>query len=68
MADLNIPGAKIVGYEGLIGVIATLLIIAPIVRLVPGEEGGGFHEDILDTWTVSSFATDRQCSQACSDF
>lgn len=53
MADLNIPGPKIVGYEGVFGVIATLLIVAPIARLVPGVEGEGFHEDFLDTIAVS---------------
>ncbi len=44
--------AQIVGYEGLFGVIGTLGIMAPIAYFLPGVEGEGVHENIVDTMTV----------------
>lgn len=52
MADMNIAPMKIVGFEGLFGIIGTLGIMAPIAYYLPGREGEGIHEDIVDTWTV----------------
>lgn len=52
MADMDIAPMKIVGYEGLFGVIGTVIIMAPIVYYTPGVEGEGFHEDFLDTVTM----------------
>ncbi|KAJ9506744.1 hypothetical protein QJQ45_009879 [Haematococcus lacustris] len=49
MADMDIPAMKIVGFEGLFGVIGTLGIMAPIAYFLPGTEGEGLHEDGLDT-------------------
>ncbi|GIL90033.1 hypothetical protein Vretimale_18135 [Volvox reticuliferus] len=49
MADLNIPGIKIVGYEGLLGAAGTLALMMPIAYYLPGPEGEGIHEDFLDT-------------------
>eukprot|EP00195_Chlamydomonas_chlamydogama_P015203 CAMPEP_0202889878 /NCGR_PEP_ID=MMETSP1392-20130828/425_1 /ASSEMBLY_ACC=CAM_ASM_000868 /TAXON_ID=225041 /ORGANISM="Chlamydomonas chlamydogama, Strain SAG 11-48b" /LENGTH=450 /DNA_ID=CAMNT_0049573309 /DNA_START=124 /DNA_END=1476 /DNA_ORIENTATION=+ len=49
MADMNIPAMKIVGYEGVFGVVGTLIIMAPIAYHMKGVEGEGFHENILDT-------------------
>uniref|UniRef100_A0A7S3QMG5 EamA domain-containing protein n=1 Tax=Dunaliella tertiolecta TaxID=3047 RepID=A0A7S3QMG5_DUNTE len=54
MADLNVPPMKIVGFEGLFGVIGTLGIMAPIAYFLPGEEGEGIHEDIKDTAVMIS--------------
>ena len=39
-------------YEGLFGVIGTLIIMAPITYRLSGVEGEGIHEDIVDTWAV----------------
>lgn len=44
---------QIVGYEGLFGVVCTLGIMAPISYFLPGKEGAGVHEDLLDTAMVS---------------
>eukprot|EP00199_Chlamydomonas_sp_CCMP681_P000784 CAMPEP_0119110376 /NCGR_PEP_ID=MMETSP1180-20130426/29240_1 /TAXON_ID=3052 ORGANISM="Chlamydomonas cf sp, Strain CCMP681" /NCGR_SAMPLE_ID=MMETSP1180 /ASSEMBLY_ACC=CAM_ASM_000741 /LENGTH=458 /DNA_ID=CAMNT_0007096685 /DNA_START=1 /DNA_END=1377 /DNA_ORIENTATION=+ len=52
MADLNIAPAKIVAWEGVFGVIGTLGIMAPIAYFLPGKEGEGVHENILDTFTM----------------
>ena len=41
MADLNIPGVKIVGFEGVIGAAATLGLLMPIAYFLPGEGAGG---------------------------
>lgn len=49
MADLDIPGVKIVGYEGVFGAIMTIGIMMPIAYYLPGPEGEGIHEDALDT-------------------
>eukprot|EP00201_Polytomella_parva_P001449 CAMPEP_0175086198 /NCGR_PEP_ID=MMETSP0052_2-20121109/29103_1 /TAXON_ID=51329 ORGANISM="Polytomella parva, Strain SAG 63-3" /NCGR_SAMPLE_ID=MMETSP0052_2 /ASSEMBLY_ACC=CAM_ASM_000194 /LENGTH=458 /DNA_ID=CAMNT_0016358329 /DNA_START=4301 /DNA_END=5677 /DNA_ORIENTATION=- len=52
MADLDVPGDRIVGYEGLFGVFFTLVIMAPICYYLPGPEGEGFHENIFDTFEM----------------
>ena len=36
MSELSIAPMKIVGYEGVFGAIIMLLIVAPIIRLLPG--------------------------------
>lgn len=40
MADLAIPGVKIVGYEGLLGALGTLGIMMPIAYYLPGGARG----------------------------
>ncbi|EFN57441.1 hypothetical protein CHLNCDRAFT_142917 [Chlorella variabilis] len=50
MADLAIPPLKIVGYEGVLGASAMLLLVLPIVQRLPGVDGQGLHEDSVDTW------------------
>lgn len=50
------------GFEGLFGVIGTLGIMAPIAYYLPGKEGEGIHENIVDTVTVS----DTKCSHLFS--
>lgn len=52
MADMNIAPMKIVGWEGVFGVIGTLGIMAPIAYFLPGDEGEGIHENIIDTVTM----------------
>lgn len=44
---------QIVGWEGVFGVIGCLGLVAPISYFLPGDEGEGIHENILDTFTVS---------------
>ncbi|GAX82542.1 hypothetical protein CEUSTIGMA_g9969.t1 [Chlamydomonas eustigma] len=50
MADMDIAPMKIVGFEGVFGMIGTLLIMAPITYYLGGVEGEGIHENIIDTW------------------
>lgn len=50
MADLAIPALKIVGYEGFFGSIMMLFFLLPLVQRLPGKDGGGIHENSLDTW------------------
>ena len=52
MADLQIAPLKIVGYEGLFGMIAMIGVLLPIVQRVPGQDGSGIHEDTIDTLRV----------------
>lgn len=54
MADMDIAPMKIVGYEGVFGMVGTLLIMAPIAYYLKGTEGQGVHEDIVDTWVMIS--------------
>ena len=49
MTDLDIPPAKIVGYEGLIGTLLMVGVVLPIVAFIPGEDGNGLHEDSIET-------------------
>jgi hypothetical protein len=41
MADMDIPGVRIVGFEGVFGMIGTLLVMAPIAYYLPGGIAGG---------------------------
>ena len=52
MADLNIAPLKIVGYEGVFGAIAMIVVMLPIVQFLPGQDGSGIHEDTIDTLHV----------------
>ncbi|GLC68100.1 hypothetical protein PLESTF_000646000 [Pleodorina starrii] len=54
MADLNIPGIKIVGYEGLMGALGCIAVMMPIAYYLPGLEGEGVHEDFVDTLAMIS--------------
>lgn len=49
LSSMNISPLKIVGFEGLWGSAAMLLVLLPIVQRLPGKDGGGVHEDSLDT-------------------
>eukprot|EP00892_Ulva_mutabilis_P009770 jgi/Ulvmu1/7165/UM034_0073.1 len=49
MSEMSVAPMKIVGYEGVVGSILMICVMAPIVRLLPGKEGEGIHEDIVDT-------------------
>ncbi|KAG2447436.1 hypothetical protein HYH02_007761 [Chlamydomonas schloesseri] len=60
MADLNIPGVKIVGFEGVIGAALTLGVMMPIAYFLPGPEGEGIHEDMADTWAMIRNSTALQ--------
>ena len=52
LSSMDVPPLKIVGFEGLWGAGVMLLILLPIVQLLPGKDGGGLHEDSLDTLHV----------------
>mmetsp|Transcript_4359 Transcript_4359/g.12571 ORF Transcript_4359/g.12571 Transcript_4359/m.12571 type:complete len:454 (-) Transcript_4359:421-1782(-) len=49
LSSMDIAPLKIVGYEGLWGSLIMVLFLLPIVQRTPGIEGGGFHEDTIDT-------------------
>lgn len=49
---MNISPLKIVGYEGLWGSAAMFCVLLPLVQHLPGADGGGIHEDSLDTLHV----------------
>ena len=52
MADLAIAPLKIVGWEGVIGLLAMLAIMLPTVYFLPGVDGEGVHEDTIDSLHV----------------
>ena len=52
LSSMNISPLKIVGFEGLWGSAAMLLLLLPLVYLLPGADGSGIHEDSLDTLHV----------------
>ncbi len=56
---------QIVGWEGVFGVVGTLGIMAPVAYFLPGDEGEGVHENILDTVTVSGLPpAERRAGEA----
>ena len=52
MADLAIAPLKIVGWEGVIGLLAMVVIMLPTVYFLPGVDGEGVHEDTIDSLHV----------------
>ena len=52
MADLAIAPLKIVGSEGVIGLVAMVAIMLPVVYALPGVDGEGVHEDTIDSLHV----------------
>ena len=52
MAELNIMPMKIVGYEGVFGMLFMVTIMMPMAYFLPGVEGEGLHEDTLHTLWV----------------
>ena len=55
MANLQIAPLKIVGYEGLFGTIAMVVVMLPVVSVLPGMDGAGLHEDTIETLHVTPF-------------
>ena len=49
MADLGMHPLKVVGYEGVMGSLVMLGIALPVVLSLPGDDGGGIHEDSWGT-------------------
>ena len=52
MADLAVAPLKIVGWEGVIGLLAMVAIMLPAVYFLPGVDGEGVHEDTIDSLHV----------------
>lgn len=50
MSHMSVPALTVVGVEGLFGTVTLLAVILPIAQWLPGSEGGGFHEDSLESW------------------
>jgi hypothetical protein len=68
MADMDIAPMKIVGYEGVFGAAACLLVMAPVTYYMAGTEGEGFHEDIVDTWVMVTNSPSLQAILAIDMF
>lgn len=49
LSNMDIAAMKIVGFEGVWGAAAMILVLLPVVQHVPGEEGSGLHEDSIDS-------------------
>lgn len=52
LSSMDISPLKIVGFEGLWGSLAMVVVLLPLVQHLPGAEGGGLHEDSIDTLHV----------------
>jgi hypothetical protein len=52
MHDLVVSPVFVVGLEGMWGTILTCAIFLPATYYLPGTEGGGIHEDTLDTFEM----------------
>ena len=52
MASLNVAPLKIVGWEGVLGTGFMIVVLQPLVSLLPGKDGGGVHEDPIDSLHV----------------
>lgn len=54
LASVHLEPLKIVGYEGLWGCIVMAGLVLPLLQHSYGEDGGGIHEDTLDSLQVNS--------------
>jgi hypothetical protein len=52
MHDLVVSPVFVVGLEGMWGTILTCAIFLPATYYLGGEEGGGIHEDTMDTFEM----------------
>lgn len=52
LSSMDISPLKIVGFEGLWGSAAMVLLLLPLVQFLPGKEGAGIHEDTLESLHV----------------
>lgn len=52
MADLAIAPLQIVGWEGVLGALFMAAVLLPVVSVLPGPDGGGIHEDSIDSLHV----------------
>jgi drug/metabolite transporter (DMT)-like permease len=50
MSEMDIPALTVVGVEGLFGSIVLFGAILPIAQFLPFKEGGGLHENSLESW------------------
>eukprot|EP00033_Pygsuia_biforma_P001279 GCRY01001446.1.p1 GENE.GCRY01001446.1~~GCRY01001446.1.p1 ORF type:complete len:416 (+),score=89.56 GCRY01001446.1:71-1249(+) len=50
--DVKASSAIIVGLEGFWGVLILAGVLMPVAYYLPGKEGGGIHEDTLDTFRM----------------
>lgn len=55
--------SQVVGYEGVLGVIA-LAILLTIVQFLPGKDGEGIHEDTIESFHMVRMLSETamQCS------
>lgn len=51
---------QVVGYEGVLGVIA-LAILLTIVQFLPGKDGEGIHEDTIESFHMVSHVAADSC-------
>ncbi|EIE22282.1 hypothetical protein COCSUDRAFT_42626 [Coccomyxa subellipsoidea C-169] len=49
MSNVGLAPLQVVGYEGVLGVIA-LAILLTIVQFLPGKDGEGIHEDTIESF------------------
>ena len=52
--DIKVPATLVVGMEGIWGLTIVSFIAMPIAAVLPGEEGGGVHENTLDSLVMIS--------------
>lgn len=50
MSEIGVPAMTVVGIEGLFGSIALFGVLLPLAQILPGKEGGGLHENSLESW------------------
>ena len=50
--DLNTHPLQLVGLKGFWGFVLCSSICIPAVQFLPGDEGNGIHEDLLDTFEM----------------
>ena len=59
LSEMDISPLKIVGFEGLWGSAAMVLLLLPLVQFLPGKEGAGIHEDTIESLHVGATAASK---------
>lgn len=63
LSEMDISPLKIVGFEGLWGSAAMVLLLLPLVQFLPGKEGAGIHEDTIESLYVGDVKTPNPSPQ-----
>lgn len=65
MTNLHLAPIRLVGFEGVYGLLAMVLVVLPLAQVAPGPEGRGLHEDTRETLAMLAGSPQLRAVAAC---